>query len=57
MVLSNLRLLVAHGIDESRHWAHLLPLLSRFDLSEQPESMQVLLSQMPAFEKVQRLEI
>lgn len=57
MVLSNLRLLVAHGIDESRHWAHLLPLLSRFDLSEQPESMQVLRSQMPAFEKIQRLEI
>ncbi|WP_277373076.1 DUF4123 domain-containing protein [Pseudomonas sp. AA-38] len=57
LVLDNLRLLVEHGIDEGRHWERLLPHLGRQSLREHSEYMQVLCSQMPAFEKVQRLEV
>lgn len=56
-VLENLSLLVAHGIDEGRHLERLLSRLDQYRLHDRPDFMDVLSSQMPAFEKVQRLEI
>lgn len=56
-VLANLRLLVEHGIDEGRHLSPLLPHLSQRLLKESPHLMEVLRSELPAFEKIQRLEI
>jgi hypothetical protein len=57
IVLDNLNLLVEHGIDEGRHLERLLPHLSLQALQDSPEFMNVLRSDMPAFEKVQRLEV
>ncbi|BAQ82032.1 DUF4123 domain-containing protein [Pseudomonas sp. St29] len=56
-VLANLRLLVEHGVDEGRHLGPLLPHLSQRSLREHPRLMEVLRSELPAFEKIQRLEI
>lgn len=56
VVLDNLNVLVAHGIDEARHLERLLPHLSASALRANPERMNVLSSDRPAFEKVQRLE-
>lgn len=56
VVLANLNLLVAHGIDEGRHLEPLLTQLNASSLQGNPEIMSVLSSAMPAFDKVQRLE-
>ncbi|MFP6799855.1 MAG: hypothetical protein VCA39_12170, partial [Pseudomonas sp.] len=55
LVLSNLCLLIEHGIEEGRHLQSLLPHLQQ-QLSERPEVMEMLRRDLPAFEKAQRLE-
>lgn len=57
VVSENLQLLVDHGIDEGRHLERLLPQLRQNLLQERTDAMNVLSSEMPAFEKVQRLEV
>lgn len=56
-VFDNLGLLIEQGIDEGRHLERLLPLLSQCAWRERPEIMSVLSSNLPPFEKVQRLEV
>ena len=56
-VSDNLQLLVDHGIEEGRHLEHLLPNLNQGPLQARTDIMNVLSSDMPAFEKVQRLEV
>ncbi|NUU38762.1 DUF4123 domain-containing protein [Pseudomonas sp. C2B4] len=56
VVFANLQLLVDHGIEEGRHLERLLPYLKRRLLQERADIMGVLSSDVPAFEKVQRLE-
>lgn len=57
VVAGNLQLLVDHGIEEGRHLERLLPQLRQSPLQESADAMNVLSSDMPAFEKVQRLEV
>lgn len=57
LVFDNLRLLVEHGIEEGRQLERLLPHLTQQPLRDHAERMQVLRSELPAFEKVQRLEV
>lgn len=56
-VFDNLNLLVEKGIDEGRHLERLLPRLSQSPWQERLEIMSVLSSNLPAFEKIQRLEV
>lgn len=56
-VADNLRLLVDHGIEEGRHLERLLPNLNQGPLQARTDVMNLLSSDMPAFEKVQRLEV
>ncbi|MDD1005287.1 DUF4123 domain-containing protein [Pseudomonas sp. TNT2022 ID642] len=56
-VSENLQLLVDHGIEEGRHLERLLPQLNQSPLRARADVMNVLSSDMPAFEKVQRLEV
>jgi hypothetical protein len=56
-VSDDLQLLVDHGIEEGRHLERLLPKLRQAPLRERADAMNVLSSEMPAFEKVQRLEV
>ncbi|WP_339451363.1 DUF4123 domain-containing protein [Pseudomonas sp. EA_5y_Pfl2_R50] len=56
-VADNLQLLVDHGIEEGRHLERLLPNLNQGPLQARTDVMNVLSSDMPAFEKVQRLEV
>lgn len=55
-VSENLQLLVDHGIEEGRHLERLLPHLNQRPLRARADVMNVLSSDMPAFEKVQQLE-
>jgi hypothetical protein len=57
LVFANLRLLVEHGINEGRHLERLFAQLHPDLLSGNPDVMRVLTSGMPAFEKVQQLEV
>ena len=54
-VLANLRMLIEYGIEEGRHLQTLLPHLQQ-QLTERPGVMEMLRRDLPAYEKVQRLE-
>ncbi|MBV4469731.1 MULTISPECIES: DUF4123 domain-containing protein [Pseudomonas] len=56
-VADNLQLLVDHGIAEGRHLERLLPNLNQGPLQARTDVMNLLSSDMPAFEKVQRMEV
>lgn len=56
LVIDNLRLLASYGIQNGRHLQRLLPQLDRVPLTQQEDSMAVLNSSLPSYQKVQRLE-
>lgn len=56
IIIDNLQLLSAHGIDEARHLQRLLPRLDKQPLLSQDEIMSTLRSDLPLIQKLEKLE-